>query len=92
MRVAILLCDVITAHRALGLKKTVARSQPNWLTEMKELLLRYQDLRYHNPEDHNMSRHCRENLTSIFLLYRPNVVVQKNLHSKACVQPSCKVL
>ena len=92
MRVAILHCDVITAHRALGVKKTVARSQPSWLPEMEELLLRYQDIRCHNPKDHNMFRHCRENLTSMLLLYRPNSVVQRNLHSKACVQPSCKVL
>lgn len=34
-----------------------------------------------------MCRHCRENLTSMLLLRRPNVVVQRNLHSKRVFNP-----
>jgi hypothetical protein len=96
--VSIVHCDIITAHRELGVKETVARSQLNWLQEMdavysyKDFLLRYKDIRCHNPEDHNIYRHCHENLTSVLLLYRPNAVVQRHLHSKACVQPRCKVI
>ena len=37
MQVSTVHCDVITAHRAPGVKKTVASNQPNWLTYNLEM-------------------------------------------------------